>query len=122
MATVKINLSGHVNEDLAALGFEFHGALHVDLADPMLSVKVAEFLSPLMTSGDSVTLALPGLAPLSAIVLSITHGLTGQFPKMQPLLRTPEGTFVPGAVVDLQDVRNVIARKQHRDQGTAVIL
>ena len=119
---VKLNLSGHQNVDLAALGFEFPGPLVVDLADPLLPVRVAEFLAPKIGSGDTVTVALPGLAPLAAIVVAVIHGLSGQFPKTQPLLRNADGTFSPGPILDLQNIRTTIARNAHRDQGTAIIL
>ena len=87
MATIKLNLSGHANEHLDQLGFLFPGVLHVDLADPELATKLTNFLSPLMNSGDQVVVALPGLSPLAALVLTIIHGLTGSFPTVLPLVR-----------------------------------
>jgi len=76
MAIVKLNLSGHTNEHLDQMGFAFPGVLHVDLSDPDLGQKLTDFLAPLMTSGDQVVVALPGLAPLAALVLAIVHGQT----------------------------------------------
>jgi len=111
MAVVKLNLSGHENAKLAEQGFLFPGALHVDLADPELPNKVNDFLSPLVSSGDTVILALPGLAYLSAIVIATIHGLSGHFPQIQALVRTDEG-FVPNPLgpLGLQDFRNDVAR------------
>lgn len=114
MSIVKINLSGHDNQALTDLGFKYVGALHVDLTDADLCQKVAKFLAPLVGSGDTVTVALPGLAPLAAIVLTTIHGLSGQFASIQPLVRQQDGTFVPGPVTDLQAFRNTVARGNHR--------
>lgn len=114
MAKVKLNLSGHANQSLDDLGFVFPGALHVDLTDPDLGAKVANFLSPLMGSGDQVLIALPGLSPLASIVLAVIHGLTGQFPQVQPLIRQADGSFVAGNPLDLQSLRNDVARADHR--------
>jgi len=111
---VKLNLSGHQNQDLADLGFDFVGALHVDLQDQDLCQKIAKFLAPHIGSGDTVTVALPGLAPLAAIVLTTIHGLCGQFPTIQPLVRQQDGSFSPGPTVDLQAFRNDVARGGHR--------
>ena len=114
MATIKLNLSGHVNAELEAMGFTFPGILHVDLSDPELTVKLTNFLTPLMGSGDQVVVALPGLAPLAALVLVIIHGLTGTFPVIQPLVRGESG-FVPGPQIDLQTLRNDVARTARKD-------
>ena len=114
MATIKLNLSGHANEHLDQLGFLFPGVLHVDLADPELATKLTNFLSPLMTSGDQVVVALPGLSPLAALTITIIHGLTGTFPIIQPLIRSDLG-FVPGPQVDLQSLRNDVARVSRKD-------
>ena len=114
MAIVKLNLSGHANPELDKLGFVFPGVLHVDLADPELTVKLTNFLAPLMGSGDQVVVALPGLAPLAALVLVIIHGLTGNFPTIQPLVRGESG-FVPGPQIDLQTLRNDVARTARKD-------
>jgi hypothetical protein len=114
MATIKLNLSGHVNAELEAMGFTFPGVLHVDLSDPELATKLTNFLSPLMNSGDQVVVALPGLSPLAALVLTIIHGLTGSFPVIQTLIRSDSG-FIPGPQVDLQTLRNDIARASRKD-------
>ena len=115
MAIVKLNLSGHNNADLAELGYTFPGALHVDLADTDCAQKVAQFVGGLgIGSGDTVYLASPGLAPLALIVAATIHGISGQFPFIQPLVRQPDGTFVPGPVLDLQALRNKTARGVHR--------
>jgi len=114
MAIVKLNLSGHANPELDKLGFVFPGVLHVDLADPELTVKLTNFLAPLMGSGDQVVVALPGLAPLAALVLVIIHGLTGTFPVIQPLVRGQSG-FTPGPQIDLQTLRNDVARTARKD-------
>ena len=114
MAVVKLNLSGHTNEYLDQMEFVFPGVLHVDLADPELTVKLTNFLAPLMGSGDQVVVALPGLAPLAALVLVIIHGLTGNFPTIQPLVRGESG-FVPGPQIDLQTLRNDVARTARKD-------
>jgi len=114
MAVVKLNLSGHANAELDKLGFVFPGVLHVDLSDPGLTTKLTNFLSPLMNSGDQVVVALPGLSPLAALVLTIIHGLTGSFPVIQTLIRSDSG-FIPGPQVDLQTLRNDIARASRKD-------
>jgi hypothetical protein len=112
---LKLNLSGHSNQDLDALGFLNPGALHVDLADPQLPEKVANFLSQIegLDGSEPVIVALPGLAPLAAIILAVLHGMTGNFPVVQPLVRGESG-FVPGPLMDLQGVRNDLARAKAR--------
>lgn len=115
MAIVKLNLSGHDNADLGAMGFTFPGAIHCDLSDPDVAQKVATFVIGLgLGGGDTVHLAAPGLAPLALMVVSTIHGLTGTFPFIQPLVRQPDGTFAPGPVVDLQGLRNDTARGKGR--------
>jgi len=109
MTVVKLNLSGHANSDLDAMGFIFPGALHVDLADPDLFNKVVAFLRPLVNSGDIVHIAPPGLSPLAIMVVTAIHGLTGTFPHLVPLIRSDAG-FVPGNSIDLQSIRNDVAR------------
>jgi len=101
----KLNLSGHENAKLKDLGFEFPGVLHVDLADPETPEKITAFLVKLgITSEDKVIVALPGLAPLAAIVITALHGLTGYFPDVQLMVKSESG-FVPGLTVDLNEVR-----------------
>jgi len=114
MAIVKLNLSGHANAELDQLGFVFPGVLHVDLADPDLGQKLTDFLAPLMGSGDQVVVALPGLSPLAALVLAIVHGLTGSFTVIQPLIRSGS-EFIPGSQIDLQALRNDVARTARKD-------
>lgn len=116
MAVVKINLSGHQNDDLTAMGFIFPGAIHCDLSQPDVAQKVAAYVASLgIGSGDTVTIATPGLAPLALMVATVIHGLTGQFPIIQPLIRdAATGTFTPGPIVDLQSLRNDVARGKHR--------
>ena len=110
-----INLSGHQNAYLAELGFEFPGALHVDLADPDLFNKIVAFLQNIgVGSEDVVTVALPGLAPLSMLVVAAIHGLTGTFPVVQTLIRGENG-FVPGPCWNVQDMRNSVARKSREN-------
>ena len=117
--TVKLNLSGHKNSDLEALGYS-DLALHVNLEDADLSQKVAAVLAPLIGSDAVVYIALPGLSPLTAIVLATVHGLTGGFPFVQSLVRTPEGKFVPGPVLDLQSHRNDVTRQNFRQDVTVL--
>lgn len=130
MVQVKLNMSGHKNLELAVQGFQ-DLSLHVDLNDPELGSKVAGILSPRcgegdqativaeakidIDSGDVVTLALPGLAPLAVITIVVIHGLTGNFPLVQTLVRQSNGSFAPGPIVDLQTLRNDVVRKRHRN-------
>lgn len=118
---IKLNMSGHVNPALEEMGYINLG-LHVDLADPELPNKIAEILTRHISSGDTVTVSLPGLAPLAAIVLATIHGLSGHFPKVIALVRQSDGSFQPCEPFDLQGLRNDVARKKHRDQGDLVVL
>jgi len=102
--TVKLNLSGHANAHLDAMGFINPGTLHVDLNDDQLVDKLIQFLKPLVGDHDQVVVALPGLAPLAALIVTILHGLTGNFPIIQPLVRSDNG-FVPSNPIDLNAVR-----------------
>jgi hypothetical protein len=115
MALVKLNLSGHENVELKAMGFIYPGSLHVDLGDTELFDKVTEFLNQYVTSGDQVIIATPGLAPLACVIITSIHGLTGTFPSVQTLIRTEEAGFVPGQVIKLQDLRNGVARKTRKE-------
>jgi len=101
---IKINLSGHPNTHLDAMGFINPGTLHVDLNDSELPNKLINFLKPLVSDHDQVIVALPGLAPLAALIVTILHGLTGNFPVIQPLVRSDNG-FVPADPIDLNTVR-----------------
>jgi hypothetical protein len=115
MAIIKINLSGHDNQALTDQGFIFPGALHCNLSDPDVAQKVATWVADIgISSGDTVTIAAPGLAPLALMVAATIHGLTGTFPFIQPLVRDTDGAFVPGPVIDLQGLRNDVVRKLHR--------
>ena len=116
MATIKLNLSGHDNAELAELGFITH-KLHVDLADPNLCQKVAGFLADTcgVGSSDTVQLALPGLGALAVIVCTAVHGLTGQHGTIFPLVRNADGSFSPAAPIDLQSFRNDLVRSKHRE-------
>jgi hypothetical protein len=115
MALVKLNISGHENKFLAEQGFVFVGPLHVDLADPLLGEKVVSFLSEYVTSEDLVEVCLPGLAALSYYVVVALHGLTGQFPRLVAMVRTPDGEFIPAPPVDMQELRNATARANRRN-------
>jgi len=107
---LKINMSGHENVHLKEMGFLFPGTLHVNLTDPDLTQKLCVLLKELGVSSDSkVVLALPGLAPLAALIITVIHGITGEFPVVQTLVRSGDG-FVPGPLMDLNGVRET-ARK-----------
>jgi hypothetical protein len=114
MAVRKLNLSGHDNSALSEMGFETF-KLHVDLSDPELVTKVRQFIIEQvgLTSEDVVHMAAPGLAPLSLIISSVIHGITGQFAVIIPMVRGEEG-FVPGEPIDLQDVRNNSVRPDRK--------
>ena len=105
MAIRKLNLSGHDNDDLAAMDFVTF-KLQVDLSDPKLQDKTLKFLVDQvgLSSDDTVTLAAPGLAPLAILLIAQIHGLTGSFPTVVPLVRGSDG-FTPGTALDLQSIR-----------------
>lgn len=115
MALVKLNLSGHKNEDLEKLGFIFPGVLHVNLEDIELPYKVTTILKEYINSGDTVEVVVPGLAPLACITLTVIHGLSGTFPKLVPLIRVPEENYVVGKALDLHSIRNEIARSNRKE-------
>lgn len=119
MALVKLNLSGHANAHLEAAGFVFPGPLHVDVTDAALPAKVAAFLQQYISSGDQVTVALPGMTYLAAIAMTAIHGLSGQFPNVVALVRQDDGSFAPAQPLDLQAFRNDVARPARQD---AIIL
>lgn len=112
---VKINLSGHKNEILESKGYIFPGVLNVDLRDPELPQKVCDFLSPLVNSGDTIHVVLPGLSPLASLVLVALHGLTGHFPLVVSLIKSESGDFVPNEGFDLQVYRNNVARNARKN-------
>ena len=117
MAIVKLNLSGHDNQQLADQGFACH-KLHVDLADPDLCHKVAQFLAPMIGSGDTVQIAMPGLGALAVICSVSIHALCGQHPTIIPMVRQQDGSFAPGTGIDLQSFRNDVVRANLRDGVT----
>lgn len=119
MAIVKLNLSGHDNQVLTDQGFACH-KLHVDLADPDLCQKVAQFLAPMIGSSDTVQVAMPGLGVLAVIVSVSIHALCGQHPTIIPMIRQQDGTFAPGQPIDLQSFRNDTVRANLRD-GVVVL-
>lgn len=121
MAIVKLNLSGHDNAELTALGYKTY-KMHVDLADPELPGKVAKFLQEQcgVGSSDSVYVALPGLGALAVITMVALHGITGQFASLVAMSRNPDGTFSPVEPIDLQSFRNDLARAKHRE-GVVVL-
>lgn len=119
MSIVKLNLSGHDNQILAELGFVTH-KLHVDLSDPELCQKVAQFLAPMIGSSDTVQVALPGLGALAVICSVAIHALCGQHPTIIPMVRNQDGTFAPGQPIDLQSFRNDTVRANLRE-GVVVL-
>lgn len=116
MAIKRINLSGHFNQDLEDQGFTFPGSLNVDLGDPKLNEKVIEWLDQnlQLTDEDLVWIALPGLPRLRDVVIAYVHGRTGQFPITICPRRTDEG-FVFDQVVDMQEIRNQLARRSRHN-------
>ena len=115
MKHVKLNLSGHRNPALDQAGFLWPGCLQVDLADPELPQKISRFLANYIDSGDRVTVALPGLSALSALILASILGLSGQLPSLQTLLRDDQGNFGLGPVHDLNQLRTQTARQNRSD-------
>lgn len=115
MTLVKLNLSGHRDEELEELGFIFPGVLHVNLEDIELPYKVTTILKEYVNSGDTVEVVMPGLAPLACIVLTVIHGLSGTFPKLIPFIRVPEENYVLGKALDLHSIRNEIARSNRKE-------
>lgn len=104
----KINFS-HPNPILKAEGFVDH-QLHVDLADSELLDKLKNYLHPIVGDGSEETIIVPpGLAPLSILVVTAIHGLTGHFPKVINMVKREAG-FEPLPPVDLQEYRNSCVR------------
>lgn len=114
MAILKINLSGHQSDELESQGFNFPGSLQVNPADSDLVAKVTSWLDATIhvKSGDHLVLAAPGLPALRDIVCAWAHGRTGQFPSMVHSVRETDGSFTWGQPLDLQVLRNDIARAQ----------
>lgn len=109
--TIKLNLSGHFNQSLADLGFNFPGSIQVDPTAPIKDTasKMRDFLVGLgIGSGDHVTVAVPGMSSLAVITVTAIHGLTGQFPTLVALVRQSDGSFVAtdNSILDLQNYRN----------------
>lgn len=108
----KLNFS-HANPILTEQDYSHH-QLHVDLADPELLNKIKDYLFPLVGDGsEEVIIVPPGLAPLSVLVVTAIHGLTGHFPKVVSMIKKESG-FEPLPSVDLQVYRNSCVRV-HRE-------
>jgi len=110
-STVKLNLSGHENEELEKRGFTFPGAIHVDLASPTFVEDLVEFLKAQgIGSGTVVHIAFPGLTPLAIWLLVAIHGLTGRFPIWYRLMydKADRCHRLVDEGLDLSDVRNEI--------------
>ena len=114
MKEIKLNLSGHFNSGLESLGFTFPGTIQVDLAQDQIELvkKLTSLLKEFGVTTDSVvTIALPGLSGLAILVVLSCHGLTGNFPKIQPLVRQENGSFEPSVTEwDSENLRNNISR------------
>jgi len=100
---VRLNMSSHPNRHLADLGF-VDLFLQVDLADPQLPQKLRDILTNHIGDDSDVVLTPPGLAPLAVLTVTILHGITGSFPRIQTLVRG-DGGFVPGPIWDLNQIR-----------------
>lgn len=115
---IKLNLSGHQNDDLAEKGFVFPGTIQINPEkgfDENL-ISVTNFLKAQgVSSGSTVTVAVPGMSTLTVMVLVALHGLTGQFPFVAPLVRNENGKFVSVEEVDLQLLRNNVSRLTRED-------
>lgn len=115
---MRINLSGHKNDSLEELGFEFPGTIQMDMEKSYQEnlVSITRFLVNLgLQSNTTVTIALPGMSVLSSMVIVALHGITGQFPNIVTLIRSTDGQFVVGEQVDLQALRNDVCRN-NREQ------
>jgi len=112
MNVLKFNLCGHDNPLLTKEGFKYL-PIQADLADVNLEVKLVEFfIKQGVTSNSIVTIVQPGLAPLASSVLVVLHGLTGHFPKIQLVIRQEDGSYKLGALKDMHDIRNKVARSK----------
>lgn len=115
---IKLNLSGHQNDDLAEKGFTFPGTIQINPEKGFEEnlIAVTNFLKTLgVNSGSTVVVAVPGMSQLATMVLVALHGLTGQFPFVAPLVRNTEGKFVCQEQVDLQSLRNNLSRSNRED-------
>jgi small ligand-binding sensory domain FIST len=114
MKEIKLNLSGHFNSGLESLGFTFPGTIQVDLAQDQIELvrKLTTLLKEFGVTTDSVvTIALPGLSGLAMLVVLSCHGLTGQFPLIQPLVKQADNSFAPTVEVwNSENLRNNISR------------
>ena len=118
--TIKLNLSGHQNDSLNALGFQFPGTIQVNPTTPIAETakKLADFLVNLgIGSGDSVHIAVPGMSSLAVISITVIHGLTGQFPILVSLVRQADGSFIAteDSSIDLQTFRNEVCRSNRQN-------
>jgi len=105
---IKINFS-HPNAVLEAEGYVNH-QFHVRLEDPDLLANLIVYLSPIVGDGsEDVTIVSPGLAPLSVLVVTVIHGLTGRFPLVVAMKKGDDG-FFPLPAVNLQEYRNSCVR------------
>ena len=71
--------------------------------------QVDDILAPashLLDGTKALVVNLPGLSVVSGLLLARIHGLTGGFPRILNLGRTPEGLFEVDQVIDLQGVRD----------------
>ena len=108
LKVIKLNFS-HPNAVLKAQGFKDY-QLHVDLADRQLLNKLKVYLLPIVGNGtEDVVIVPPGLAPLSILVITAIHGLTGYFPQVISMVKGGDG-FTPLEPVNLQEYRNSCCR------------
>lgn len=115
---MKLNLSGHKNNSLEELGFEFPGTIQMDMEksyEENLN-SITRFLVNFgLQSNTTVTIALPGMSILASMTIIALHGITGQFPNIVTLIRNNEGQFVFGEEVDLQTLRNQVCRNNREN-------
>jgi hypothetical protein len=111
---VYLNLSGHDNKYLSLNYIDL--PLHVNLEDVNLHSKLTNLLTQYVSTDSIVTIVLPGLSPLTTLIIAIIHGLTGQFPNIVPMIRQPDGSFKPADnPISLQDLRNNISRTSRQN-------
>lgn len=110
MCILKFNLCGHANPLLTKEGF-IDLPIQVDLGDLELETKLVKFFQEQGVKTNSVvTIVAPGLAPLALSVMVVLHGMTGQFPNIQLLIRNRDGLFELGPTKDMHIIRNQVAR------------
>ncbi|MEM9543941.1 MAG: CRISPR-associated protein Csx15 [Cyanobacteria bacterium P01_E01_bin.42] len=106
MSILKLNLSGHDNPTLAAMGFVTPKTPHVNFDDPELPQKFLHYLRSLDIDSDTtVHLAVPGSSVIAVLTIAAIHGLTGHWPVVFPLVRREDG-FYPAAPLNLQQYRD----------------